>query len=479
MANNKYRYAAGGIIVLLIAVVVIYFVGKSVSNSSSSSLYAKGSTPVPISLTDPPDVPTGTSALVVTYSSVGVDVSGAGSSSGWIYSNTSGSVDLMSLVNVSQAIATVNVPANATINAVRFDATSATITINGTTSNVTVPSSYITAVVPSSARINSSSAILVDFSPSIVSIYSTNSTIFVLVPSVKAVVVGNSSVAVVIGHRQNINAQIRSRIMGNGNVNITGAALASTNGNTSMSITVKNNGNSSIRLTDVLLEGSRHVEIAAPLSARLGINESTVAQINNNLGGGAGLGIGIGGGIGTHVPPQVPPTMRKSVIIVANTLNNVNMSPNSLVSANVSINSSVNATAGMNQSSGVGTGYNVGANESAQGNAGATTVAGSVYARGRSFVLANIRNVISLGYMPFAVNSNGSLSVATGVGQLSGTTGYTLAPGATATLTFNGNIVVGNGSFAVSLVSGKPYKLVVVGRGNYTVVKATATVTAG
>ena len=116
MEKNKMQYLVGGVIVLLIVIVAIYFVNGVMSNKSGGGLYGQGNISVPVSLTDPPEVPSGTSALVVTYSSVGVHLLGAGNDSGWIYSNTSGTLNLMSLVNVSQAIATVTIPANATIN---------------------------------------------------------------------------------------------------------------------------------------------------------------------------------------------------------------------------------------------------------------------------------------------------------------------------------------------------------------------------
>ncbi|MFP3229053.1 MAG: DUF4382 domain-containing protein, partial [Nitrososphaeria archaeon] len=66
-----------------------------------------------VALTDPPVVPSGTSAVLVSYSGVAVHAEGYG----WI-SNASarGTVDLLALQNLSVVLAQVSVPANATVN---------------------------------------------------------------------------------------------------------------------------------------------------------------------------------------------------------------------------------------------------------------------------------------------------------------------------------------------------------------------------
>ena len=222
-------------------------------------------------------------------------------------------------------------------------------------------------------------------------------------------------------------------------VAITGASLGSNSGgSTSVSLTVQNSGSSSVQLKDVILEGKRHVEVAAPLEAQVGINESVVSSIDSNLGVGAGLGIGAG----VHVPPQLPPALVVGSYGVGG-YGNAQVSDNA--SAGWQANGSANAGASSDTM----------ANTSAEGSASPVFVA-SGDAGERARVIANIRNVIDLGFVPFVVNSDGSLSLVTGEGQLVGASGYTLAPGATATLTFSGNVVVGDGSFVVSLVSHAP-----------------------
>ena len=60
-------------------------------------------------LTDPPTVPNGTTAVYVTYSGLAVHIAGAGNNSGWHVLNAQGSIDLMSIINVSQTIASANI----------------------------------------------------------------------------------------------------------------------------------------------------------------------------------------------------------------------------------------------------------------------------------------------------------------------------------------------------------------------------------
>lgn len=81
-------------------------------------------------MTDPPTVPYGTTHVYATYSSMRIHLSNAGNSTGWQKINSSGQLDLMSIVNVTQTIALVDIQSG-TFNAIEFNITSAIITYEG------------------------------------------------------------------------------------------------------------------------------------------------------------------------------------------------------------------------------------------------------------------------------------------------------------------------------------------------------------
>jgi len=62
---------------------------------------------------------------------------------GWIYANTSGSVDLLTLQNLSVVLAQVSVPANDTVNEVRLYVANASIAVNGTKYSLMLPSGIL------------------------------------------------------------------------------------------------------------------------------------------------------------------------------------------------------------------------------------------------------------------------------------------------------------------------------------------------
>ncbi len=137
----------------------------------------------PISITDPPIVPSGTTSLTVGYSSVSAYIGTPGGGERWISSQSSGSINLMSVLNSSQVIARVNIPPNSSVKEVRLNTTHAYIVINGTTYNVTVPGNKILARVSGNTLVNSSSGVLVDFMPTVTTAYYNGTSKFVMLPS--------------------------------------------------------------------------------------------------------------------------------------------------------------------------------------------------------------------------------------------------------------------------------------------------------
>ncbi|HUB92586.1 MAG TPA: ArsR family transcriptional regulator [Candidatus Saccharimonadales bacterium] len=252
MPGRVFFYA----IAIVLAAVAAYFLVYGGGNVQSSSF-------VPIRLTDPPIVPNDTQALYINYSSVAIQTVG-NAGSDWILSNASGSVNLMSLVNVSQVIAGAEVAHNSRIDAIRFNVSSADITINGTEYAVVVPSSQVSAAVSGDRNVNASSEVLVDLSPTVIATYINGSTEFVMFPSVKAIVsqnrqtAGDRKGAPTVGQRLRLNSHEIEGLYNSGSLAITGVSLsAGANGSTELSVSVRNSGNSSVGLSNILILGNQ------------------------------------------------------------------------------------------------------------------------------------------------------------------------------------------------------------------------------
>lgn len=279
--SKSMKMAAGVGLAVLIGVIAFF----AISMTATSGV--PGTSTVGFLLTDPPQVPAGTTALNITYSSLQAyaAVPNNSSASGWINATGSGTLDLMTLVNVSQAIGTANIPANAEISKIRFAIANAHIVVNGTAYSVIVPSGNLTTAVAGTATSNTS--ILVDLSPVVVSVFTNNSAAFVLVPSVKAVFIGNVSVRPT-GARIGLNRNESQRLSEIPSISITNATLSVAGNTTMLSITVKNDANESVDIQHVSLFGS------GILGAGIGSNR----DIADNIGAAPDI-ISVVSGIGT------------------------------------------------------------------------------------------------------------------------------------------------------------------------------------
>ena len=277
--SSTVKYAAAAVVIVIIAaLIVISYTGvKSVKSASGV-----GTTSLAFQLTDPPFVPLGTQALVVDYSSIKVHEIGSNGTATWVNSSQSGSVDLMSLVNLTQTIAELQVSTNSVINQAEFNITSASITVNGTTYPVSVPEPLITANVTGSTSINSTAtpSIIVDMSPTVLSIYTSNSTLFVMVPSVRAVIVPGINHGVIrVGAKANLTATDRDYLgRVRPNITITNAQLSENNNYTTISVTVKDNSNASATLQNMLLFGIPSVRVFPYANATASSNSTIGVQ---------------------------------------------------------------------------------------------------------------------------------------------------------------------------------------------------------
>lgn len=207
-------------------------------------------------VTDPPTVPAGVTGIYVTYGNVAVHVSGAGNQSGWTNSNTTGTIDLMKMVNVSTTIATVKVTSGV-YNALRFNISSAEVTYNGVNYTAFVPHAELTVLIPGGIQVNATktSAAIIDMHPTVLNIGSKSDPEFIIDTAASCFNVPVSAITKGMDHwgfTMNLgNAQWWTRISEQytANIQITAAALSSD----SFSVTVKNTGSQNVSLNDISL----------------------------------------------------------------------------------------------------------------------------------------------------------------------------------------------------------------------------------
>jgi len=254
---------------MLVAVVVIaaVLVANPLSSLAPSQKSPAGS--FLVMLTDPPTVPAGTTMLNLTYSNVTLHVVNDGTS-GWLAVTASGTVDLFSLVNMSQTIASVSIPAGSTVDEIQFTIVSVDAKVNGTVYPVTALSNTLVISIANSKVGESLSGVLVDFNPTLVMIQALNATgstvnYFVLVPSATATIVTSLSRAQIkVGKIIALSPDNREklvRVVESFSQDLTIAnAWLSVDGNvTSLNVTLKNEGPISFRISGLTLHGRFNV----------------------------------------------------------------------------------------------------------------------------------------------------------------------------------------------------------------------------
>ena len=121
-------------------------------------------------LTDPPSVPTGVTAIYITYTDVAVHAEGLGDS-GWVTVSGEGTVNTMKLVNLSQTISSGSIPA-LSYNQVRFKISNASVQFMGKNFSVSVKSGDIEVPIVGGLKVNTSNlaAALIDIQPTVLNL---------------------------------------------------------------------------------------------------------------------------------------------------------------------------------------------------------------------------------------------------------------------------------------------------------------------
>lgn len=489
-----------------------------ISASAASTEYA-----LSVQLTDPPHVPENTQALILNYSSFSVNVL-KGNTYEWINVSGSGSVNLMSLVNISQIMGNTFLNSSYKVVGVALNVNSAYIKINNITYSIIVPEKQIYANLSNQTTINSNSSVLVDFSPTVSSIYSSNSTLFVMTPSVKAMFYGNYSFKnksdYEVGRKFDLNNSEFLAVRSNGNITITSANIIQygnlsniLNSSTKISVTIRNNGNKTIVIKQILLSGK--------LTSHILLKNDSMLVIRNN--GFQGLSVNISkinisrisrnpfhiiitgnDNISNkmNITDAKADNLSKHYIAYPKLafdsfINNVNIHDYGLGNGNLMIVSRSNTTSNILVST----------NSNFTGNVSVGNIQGHYILRTNtstsssltnnsfdygtdngfsnrygfdnnrtSLLMFNLTgedvseehvgfNMVLINQLMFLISKNGTMTLP-GNGPISvpfNNSGYSIAPGASVTFTFNGSILCGNGRIIGSFSNDSSYNLIVIG----------------
>ncbi|MCS4539708.1 MAG: DUF4382 domain-containing protein [Thaumarchaeota archaeon] len=303
--------AALAIAVSLIAVSVLSgipaYTGYSPVINTSASTTSAGTTPsssitvasqgiLSILITDPPNVPEGVTHVYVTYGNLAVHIAEAGNASGWTQVKSQGIIELMSTVNVSQTVASVDI-ASGKYNQIRFNVSFAQVTYDDKNYTAFVPSSMLTLPIIGGIQVNASqpSATIIDITPTVINIGSTSNPEFIIRPVAKAFPVPHGEVpneAHREGHRMSLVGKgwwkhLQQQFTAN--LQITSASLTAN----SLSLAVKSTGNASAELkivtisplADALKEHGRKIPSALLGSEIFVLEESgTLVPLQKYLG---------------------------------------------------------------------------------------------------------------------------------------------------------------------------------------------------
>jgi hypothetical protein len=217
-------------------------------------------------LTDPPTVPAGTTQLNLTYTDVLLHVIYPNGTDEWLPVGAEGTVNLFSLVNMTQTIASITIPLNSTVDKVQFTIADVTAVVNEQMYNVTSLSDTFVVKVVNGAVNKTLSGVLIDFNPTLVQIQATDENdttvyYYVLVPSANAIIVENlTSAHVKVGTIIEIGENNRVRLVRvkedfSKNLTIVSATLTVNGNTTGLSVTLKNEGDVSFRIFGLTLHG--------------------------------------------------------------------------------------------------------------------------------------------------------------------------------------------------------------------------------
>jgi hypothetical protein len=241
------------------------------ANTIWSPPLVSGQTNFLVMLTDPPNVPTGTTKLNVTYSNIQLHVVAGDGTANWVASQESGKVDLLSLVNVKQTIANLNLPVGSIVDKLQFKISSAKATINGIIYPVTILSDQLVISLKGTKLTSTTTGALIDLRPTLMKINASDSngdivSYYILVPSATAIIEPNvNENQMHIGAKSNLDNKENEELnkeyeKTKGKIVITEAAISVNGEETTLSVTLENTGDEIARIKGLEVQGDFRTE---------------------------------------------------------------------------------------------------------------------------------------------------------------------------------------------------------------------------
>lgn len=257
--RRSLRYGAAAVVMALA------IIGASLyANTTWSAV--KGQTSFLIMLTDPPNVPKGTTVLEVTYSNIQLHNIASDGTANWLAAQESGKVDLLSLVNVTQTIASLNLPTGSTVDRLQFTISSARATINGVSYPVTILTDQLVVSLRGTKLNGTTAGALIDLRPTLVRIKASDSngdkaSYYVLVPSATAIIRPNvNEDQKQTGAKSHLDDDENEDLneeyeRAKHHIAITDATLSVSGDETTLTVTLKNTGGETARFNGLKVQG--------------------------------------------------------------------------------------------------------------------------------------------------------------------------------------------------------------------------------
>ncbi len=265
LRKKTIQYAAAAVFVSIAIIAASFVIGIPAPSflTTSSSAQAGQSATLAIRLTDPPQVPGGTTSLNLTYSSLSLLVGEPTGTPGQLdtksvavnASGGSATLDLLKLQNVSQTIATASLPSGSTLYSVTFTVTGINIDVNGTVSAVSLATggSDFTVTIAQPRAFGTGDFALLQLNPVVVS----TSTGYQLIPSSIGVMRHGEGVDEHVGDRHQMSNEDNHDLEhARGNVTASLVALSVSGNVTTVTVELSNVGNVSVRLNAIGLHGN-------------------------------------------------------------------------------------------------------------------------------------------------------------------------------------------------------------------------------
>ena len=262
------KYGTAAVATAIVIIIASLLATTSLTpNSTSQTNNQASSASFTVMLTDPPTVPAGTTVLNLTYSNISIHVIYPNSTTEWLSLDAAGTVNLFSLINMSQTLATTTLPIGSIVDKIQFTIADVDAVVNDVSYNVTALSNSLVINIANGSVDQNLSGVLLDFNPTLAQIQATDAdgnlvNYYVLVPSAKAIVISaltsdqvRVGTIVKLGENHRIALEHVEQQFAK-NVTITSASIDVEGNSTTLMVTLRNDGAMAFKIFGLSLNGN-------------------------------------------------------------------------------------------------------------------------------------------------------------------------------------------------------------------------------